>query len=227
MFFVNGIFFTNQFTIFFSRQKTIQTPLPFLYFGTTMNRQSSSSTEEASRIPNNNTRAHTRWQQVESPFKISDSVYSTRPTVKNFETYEKLSREEKNRTTLGVLHQMMGGMCTDTLDSTEKAELETSMAHAARIVNSVPDNLRPYTGSINMELLEELFYEDQEIYPFLQTPKVRDLLDLQFVYENYPDTEFDEARGKFDNETKEDIKRRYTPVVQKIIQFPYTSPLKL
>jgi len=127
----------------------------------------------------------------------------------------------KHQRNLEKLQHMMKQVDKTNLTDAEVKSWDQSMAHAARIVDP------PYRGEFDMELLEELFYDDKEISPFLHTPKVKDLLCLQLAMEAYPDKEFDEARGKFENETKADIKRRYTPVIQKIIQFPFTSPLKL
>ena len=189
-----------------------------IYLPSTLpNTKSTNMSSSSSSVPTNDkwsAKGQTPYYKTAKPTARITSVESkTAPGCR--------MKKTKHQRNFEKLQHMMKQTDTTNLTDAEAKDWDKSMAHVAKILDP------PYRGEYDMELLKELFYNDKEIFPFLETPKVKDLLYLQLAMEPYPDKEFDEARGKFENETKADIKRRYTPVIQKIIQFPFTSPLAL
>ncbi len=125
-------------------------------------------------------------------------------------------KKTKHQLNLEKLHHLMKQTDISKTDMTaeEVKDWDRNMAHAARVVDP------PYRGDIDMALLEDLFADDKDIFPLLSTPLVKGLLLMQLNMEAYPDKEFDELRGKFENETLADIKRRYTAVLQEFLLQP-------
>lgn len=92
-------------------------------------------------------------------------------------------------------------------------ELQASMAHAEQIVT----NHVPYRGSIDMDFIQSLFETEQDIMKHINHQGLQDRLEMEFMYEMFPDDEFDKARRKKDNETKQDIKERYGKFIREYI----------
>ena len=93
-------------------------------------------------------------------------------------------------------------------------ELQTNMNHAERIIT----NHIPYQGSIDIDFIEEVFQEDTYIMKHIKNQGLRDRLGMEFMYEMYPDDEFDKGRGKKINETKQDITERYGALIREHIR---------
>jgi len=71
------------------------------------------------------------------------------------------------------------------------------------------EDTEPFSGEIDLLLLEELFAGQCDVLNTLKKPIVESRLGMEFFYDSCPDPVFDKGRGKVANETKSDIKNRY------------------